>query len=133
MNYKIFLKTLMSKIIDFTLAIIIGVFSYYVFVAEKPMSISISIYEWIYFIYVFNTLLSLLIFRVRTIGTILLKLKIEKKYKNKFVLRELVLLFIINLLFYNYGLIILIIFLPVKNKNSEVSMLIDYILNLKFI
>ncbi len=133
MNYKIFLKTLMSKIIDFTLAIIIGVFSYYVFVAEKPMSISISIYEWIYFIYVFNTLLSLLIFRVRTIGTILLKLKIEKKYKNKFVLRELVLLFIINLLFYNYGLIILIIFLPVKNKNSEVSMLIDYVLNLKFI
>ncbi len=123
----------MSKIIDFTLAIIIGVFSYYVFVAEKPMSISISIYEWIYFIYVFNTLLSLLIFRVRTIGTILLKLKIEKKYKNKFVLRELVLLFIINLLFYNYGLIILIIFLPVKNKNSEVSMLIDYVLNLKFI
>ncbi|GBD90876.1 hypothetical protein BMS3Abin04_01596 [bacterium BMS3Abin04] len=133
MNYKIYLRILLSKIIDFTLAIIIGVFSYYMFVAEKPLSISISIYEWNYLIYVLNTFLSILIFRDRTIGTILLKLKIDKKNTKKFVLRELVLIFILNLLFYNYGFITLIIFLPIKNKNGEVSMLLDYVFNLKFI
>ena len=132
MNYKIYLRSLLAKIIDFILAIIIGVLSYYMFVAEKSLSISISIYEWIYLIYVLNTLLSFLLFRDRTIGIILLKLKVDKENTKKFVLRELILLFILNLLFYNYGFITLIIFSPIKNKNGEARMLLDHVLNLEF-
>ncbi|GEM_PF-6326079 len=132
MNYKMYLIILLAKFIDFILAITIGVLSYYMFVAEKSLSISISIYEWIYLIYILNTLLSILLFRDRTIGTILLKLKVDKENTKKFVLRELILLFILNLLFYNYGFITLIIFFPIKNKDGEARMLLDHVFNLEF-
>lgn len=136
MYFKKYLYAVLAKLFDFVLPVIIGVVSFTMFPNDSSFIKSIDLYTWIYLLYGLNTIVIMIFFSGKSFGSNLLKVNYlndnSEVQKKTMIWRELTLLVMLNLALYEYGFLLIILFVPVKTKNNQFVMLLDMIFNVTY-
>jgi len=137
MKKNIVFIAILSKMIDMVIPIIIGILSYSYIEQLGVNTSKVLIYDWIYIIYGLIVIVFLLFTKKKTLGLVLLRKNVidtnNKNMVKLFVLKEIVFMIMLNLIFYEFGFLLLGLLVPVKISEGNFVTFVDLIFGIKYL